>query len=302
MRPPLVVLIGCLILSVVGAGCGALGPTTPAAGVRIVAAENTWGTIARVLGGHAAQVSSVIANPALDPHSYDPQAADARALASAQLVIINGLGYDAWASRLIAADAPAGRVVINVGALLGLHTGDNPHRWYSPTDVQVVANAVTQALIHADPPDAAYYRAQRLGFNAVDLNGYFRTIAQIRRTYAGVPVGASESIFVPMAHALGVNLITPPHFLRAISDGTDVTAGDMSTIQAQIAHHRIRVWVLNTQNETPDVNVLTSQAVANHIPVVAMTETPDPAHASFADWQTGQLAALLRALQQITGR
>jgi zinc/manganese transport system substrate-binding protein len=301
MRRRVVLMITCVAFTAAGAGCGALGPTSRPHGVTVVAAESTWGTVADVLAGDAAHVTSIISNPALDPHSYEPEAADARAFATAQVAIINGLGYDTWASHLTAADAPAGRVVINVGTVLGLHTGDNPHRWYSPTDVQAVANAITAALIHADPAQTAYYRAQGVRFTSVVLARYHRELAQIRRDYAGAPVGASESVFAPMATALGLDLVTPPSFLRAISEGGDVTASDMSTIQSQIAHHAIVVWVLNTQNETPDVNVLTSAVMANHIPVVTMTETPNPEHATFADWQTTQLIALARALHEATG-
>jgi zinc/manganese transport system substrate-binding protein len=301
MRTQICWALGFLVFAVASAGCASLGPATASSGVSVVAAESTWGTVAQALGGTSAHVTSIIADPALDPHSYEPEAADARAFATANLVIINGLGYDTWASHLIAADTPAGRTVINVGTLLGLHTGDNPHRWYSPADVQVVANAITAALIHADHAHAADYRAQRVRFSTVDLAQYQRVIAHIRNAYTGVPVGASESIFAPMATALGLDLVTPPSFLRAISEGGDVTAADMTTIQSQIAHHTVRVWVLNTQNETPDVNLLTSEAVAAHIPVVTMTETPNPEGASFASWQTRQLVALSGALRLATG-
>jgi len=264
--------------------------------VQVVAAESTWGSIAAALAGNAATVTSIISNPAIDPHSYEPEAADARAFAQASVAILNGLGYDAWASRLLAADAPAGRTTINVGHALGLHAGDNPHRWYSPPDVQRIADAITAALVAAEPNRAAYLHARRRWFSTSDLAGYDTLIATIRQRDRGVPVGASESVFAPMATALGLNLITPGGLLRAVSEGGDVTAGEMATAQSQITTHAIRVWVLNTQNTTPNVNILTAQARAAGIPVVSMTETPNPADASFADWQTRQLAALAAAL------
>jgi len=276
--------------------CGALGPTSTPHGVQVVAAESTWGSVAAALAGNAATVTSIIANPAVDPHSYEPEAADARAFAQADVAIVNGLGYDDWSSRLLAADAPAGRTTINVGHTLGLHDGDNPHRWYSPSDVHRIAAVITQALVAAEPARAAYLQARARWFANGDLAGYNRLIAAIRARDHGAPVGASESVFAPMASALGLNLITPGGLLRAVSEGGDVTAADVSSAQSQIARHAIRVWVLNTQNTTPTVNILTAQARAAGIPVVSMTETPDPANATFAQWQTRQLAALAAAL------
>jgi len=276
--------------------CGALGPTATPRGVQVVAAERTWGSVAAALAGNAATVTSIISNPAVDPHSYEPEAADARAFAQANVAIVNGLAYDDWASRLLAADAPAGRTTINVGHTLGLHDGDNPHRWYSPADVQRIATVITAALIAVEPGQAAYLRARAAWFSSVDLGAYHRLIATIRLRDHGVPVGASESVFAPMASALGLDLVTPGGLLRAVSEGSDITAGDLSTAQSQISRHAIRVWVLNTQNTTPTVNNLTAQARAAGIPVVSMTETPNPADAPFAQWQTGQLTALAAAL------
>ena len=70
----------------------------------MVAAENFWGSIAGQIGGKHVQVTSIISNPDTDPHSYEPTTADARALAGAQFVIENGIGYDPWVPKLLAAD------------------------------------------------------------------------------------------------------------------------------------------------------------------------------------------------------
>src|SRR6059058_5461974 len=85
------------------AGCGAVSDASGGR-LRVVAAENFWGSIAAQLGGNRVHVTSVIHNPATDPHDYEPTAADARALAEAQLVVANGLGYDPWADKLLDAN------------------------------------------------------------------------------------------------------------------------------------------------------------------------------------------------------
>jgi zinc/manganese transport system substrate-binding protein len=286
-------------------GCGSKSTSSaesPNGVLNVVAAENFWGSIASQLGGTKVRLESVITSPATDPHDYEPTAADARALAGAQLVIENGIGYDPWAEKLIAANPVPGRIVLNVGDLVGIEPGGNPHRWYSPRDVQLVIDAIVRDYEKLDSGNAGYFARQKTRFETKGLAQYKRLIATIRRKYHGVPVGASESIFAPLAEALGLKLLTPPAFLTAISEGTEPTAADKSTIDRQIAEKQIKVWLFNSQNSTPDVKRITDAARKRRIPVTTITETPVPASASFQDWQSGQLRALAAALAQATGR
>jgi zinc/manganese transport system substrate-binding protein len=223
-------------------------------------------------------------------------------MAIAHLAIVNGVGYDPWAQKLLDANPVSGREVLNVGHLVGVKAGDNPHRWYSPANVQRVIDAITAAYKRLDPDHASYFEARRRHFDTVGLAQYHRLIAQIRSRYAGVPVGASESIFAPLAQALGLRLLTPSGFLDAISEGSDPTAADTSTVGRQIAERQIKVWVYNSQNATPDVKRLNQAARAKGIPVATVTETLTPENASFQDWQTRQLKDLAQALAAATGR
>jgi zinc/manganese transport system substrate-binding protein len=295
---PLLAIGICLAV----AGCGATASSSSSGKLQVVAAENFWGSIAAQLGGDRVKVTSIIANPATDPHDYEPTPGDARTLAGARLAIVNGVGYDPWAQKLLAANPTSDRTVVNVGDLVGLKAGGNPHRWYSPPNVQQVINALTQAFKGADPKHANYFDAQRDAFETRGLAQYKGLIAAIHRRYGGVAVGASESIFAPLAQSLGLRLITPTGFLDAISEGTDPTAGDKITVDDQIATSEIKVWVYNSQNTTPDVKRLTEAARARGIPVATVTETLTPASASFEAWQSRQLQVLARALATATGR
>jgi zinc/manganese transport system substrate-binding protein len=293
------------LLTLPAAGC-ASGASDAAAGgghgVRVVAAENFWGSIAGQLGGAKASVQSIIVNPAQDPHSYEPTPADARTLATAQLVIVNGIGYDPWVQKLLAANPVPGRVVLTIGDLFGLHEGDNPHRWYDPADVDAVTGAITSDLKRLDPSGASYYDRQRAHFETRDLARYHALIAGIRARYAGVSVGASESIFALQAPALGLRLITPPSFMKAVSEGTETTAQSTATAERQLTDHAIKVWIYNSQNATPEIQRLNGLARAQHVPIATVTETLSPASDSFEQWQVVQLDGIARALRQATGR
>jgi zinc/manganese transport system substrate-binding protein len=296
-----VILLG---MAAFPAGCASGGAGQGANGSRIqvVAAENFWGSIAAQLGGAKAHVQSIIVDPATDPHSYEPTPSDARRLASARLAIVNGVGYDGWATKLLEANPQSGRAVLNVGHLLGLAQGENPHRWYFPADVRTVIARITADYERLDPADAGYFARRRASLETVGLARYDELRARIRASYAGVPVGYSESIFQGLGEDLHLKLLTPYSFTKAIAEGSEVTAQDKRTVDEQAEDHRIRVWVLNSQNLTPDVQRVGEIAHAKGIPVATVTETLSPARDTFEQWQVAQLEALAKALHQATGR
>lgn len=287
---------GLVIVALLAACATTPAHTNDGGKLRVVAAEDFWGSVARSLGGDRVVVDSLINSPVIDPHDYEPTASDARAVATATVVMVNGVGYDGWASKLLAANPSSHRTTIDVGKVVGAKAGDNPHRWYNPDDVRAVVAAITKAYSSVDPRDAAYFNEQRKRYETGDLGRYEQLVAGIKATYDGTPVGASESIFAMMAPALGLRLITPPSFMRAISEGSDPTASDKRLIDKQIRGHDIKVYVYNSQNTTPDVRAQVNAATAAGIPVVAITETPVPATAAFTDWQIAQLTTLKAAL------
>ncbi len=268
----------------------------------MVAAENFWGSIAKQIGGSHANVTSIITNPNTDPHAYEPTAQDGRIIASAQMVIENGVGYDSWAAQLIAANPSPSQVILNVGTLVGIPLGGNPHRWYDPANVYQVISAITTDYQKLDPANEAYFAAQKNAFETKSLASYNALIKEIRAKYSGTPIGASESIVSPLAQALGLKLITPYTFLQAISEGTDPTAADKATIDHQIKTKQIKIYIFNSQNATPDVQAQLTEAKAEGIPIVKVTETLVPATATFQSWQTSELQSIAAALAKATGK
>jgi zinc/manganese transport system substrate-binding protein len=262
----------------------------------VVAAENFWGSIATQVGGDKVCVRSVIVNPDTDPHAYEAKPSDARLIASAKYVIVNGAGYDPWAPKLIAANPVSGRTVLSIGDFIGKKEGDNPHLWYSPDYVARVIDKINADLDAIDPQNASYFDQQKNQYKTVGLSDYLATISTIKQKYHGTPVGATESIFVYLSDALGLNLVTPPEYLKAISEGTDPSAADKATIEQQISNRSIKVFVYNSQNSTKDVVSLVDRARAQKIPVAEVTETLTPAGSTFQDWQTKELKGLLAAL------
>ncbi len=291
-----------MVAGVVLAACSTGGPRGTVGGrLQVVAAENFWGSITSQLAGDRADVTSIITNPATDPHDYEATPQDAREVASAGLVIVNGIGYDTWAQKLLDADPSPGRRVLDVGVLVGVKVGGNPHQWYSPDSVERFVARVSSELARLDPSNGSYFAARRKTFETTGLADYHALVAQIRQRYAGAPVGASESIVSPLVAALGLTMKTPESFLDAIAEGNEPTARDTALANQQITDLAIKVFVYNSQNATPDVQRLVDAARSRHIPVVTVTETLTPAGATFQAWQVNALRRLRDALALATG-
>lgn len=302
LRPLAFLLLPLVALAVVFGGCGEGADAGGSSGrIDVVAAEDFWGSIAARLGGDQVEVTSIITNPAADPHDYEPNSEDAREMAAAEVAIVNGIGYDPWAQKLIDANPVSDRIELTVGDLVGLEAGDNPHQWYSPGSVHRVVAQISADYKQADPGHAAYYDERRQAFEDEELAEYDELISRIKSRYAGTPVGASESIFEPLAPALGLKLITPRGFMDGISEGTEPSPTDKATADEQIKDRAIKLWVFNSQNATPDVQRVTDEAKAEGIPVATVTETLTPEGASFQEWMVDELRGIETALGKAGG-
>jgi zinc/manganese transport system substrate-binding protein len=267
--------------------------------VQVVAGENFWGSLVSQLGGRHTQVLSIVSDPNADPHDYESNAANARAIANAKLVIVNGAGYDDWALRLIAANGNQNQKVLNVADLLGKKAGDNPHFWYSPTYVNQTVHQMYSDLVSIDNANAGYYKQQYSNLNE-SLGSYNNRINEIAKNFAGTRVASTESIFEYLATASGLKLISPPEFMKAVAEGFEPSPQDV------IAFHRIlvngtspgnaTVLVYNEQTITTTTNDLKIEATQHYIPVVAVTETIQPTDVSFQDWMDAELIQLQNAL------
>ena len=287
------------VLAAVAAVAACSGPA-PAGGpggsvLRVVAAENSWGSIAAQLGGSRAQVQSVVTDPNADPHEYPSNTNDSRAIALADVVIVNGAGYDTWAQAMIGASTRSGRKVLNVADVLGRKQGDNPHFWYSPTYVAQVADRITATYRSADPAGATYFDGRRAALDTA-LQTFRDRVAEIEQRFGGVKVGATESIFAYMATALGLDVISPPGFMTAVAEGTEPPVGAVVEFERQIQQREVKVLVYNVQTISATTTNIRRMAEAGDIPVVGISETLQPERATFQDWQLRQLLALEHAL------
>jgi zinc/manganese transport system substrate-binding protein len=265
--------------------------------VSIVAAENFWGSLAAQIGGSHVHVLSIVTDPNVDPHEYETNASAARAIATARLVIVNGAGYDQWATQMISAAETPNQVVLNVAALLGQAPGANPHFWYSPTYVNATVRQMYVDLVSIDPADATYYAQQYAAVRA-SLISVDDRIAQIHHQFAGTQVASTESIFVYLANATGLDLVSPSSFMNAVSEGVDPPSSSVAEFQDQLESGTVHVLVYNLQTVTPLTQQMEEIATEYHVPLVPVTETIQPPNVPYQTWMTSELLGLQNALIQ----
>lgn len=261
--------------------------------LRVVAAENFYGDIATQIGGSRAQVISVLSNPDQDPHLFEASVSTARALSHAQLVIYNGAGYDPWMDRLLAATHSPQRRIIVVAHLLNRKAGDNPHLWYDPNAIPVVAKAIAAELETLDPAGTSAYRTGLQGFLA-SWQTVTNKVKALRTRDAGTPVAATEPVFGYMAQALGL-VMRNTGYQTAVMNGVEPSASQIAGFEEALRSRRVKILFYN--NQVADSSTKRAKRIAREhgVPVVGVSETM-PSGRHIQTWMTTQLDQVEQAL------
>jgi ABC-type Zn uptake system ZnuABC Zn-binding protein ZnuA len=274
-----VCLLACLMASCGNQETAKSGEAKP----NIVAAENFYGGIARQVAGNLAEVTSLLSNPNQDPHQFATDAATARAVADADIVVYNGLGYDDWMHKLLGVQGKPGRIVIRVAGLIGAKAGDNPHIWYDPRTMPALAARLGEIL--KQPGNLAAFQNE--------MNAVTSKIAQIRSVYAGTPVTATEPVFGYMAAALRLKMENYGFQLAVMND---TEPGFQQTADFENSLKSVRILFYNSQVTNPVTQRMREIAKKNGVAVIGVTETQPPEAKSYADWMLSELDEVEKTL------
>ena len=291
LRRPFAALAFAAVLAGLAAAALSAQPVTT---VKIVAAENFYGDIARQIGGDRVDVTSILSDPAVDPHEYEASMDDARALAGADIVIVNGGGYDSWIDSLLSASPRAGRRLIRGVDYAPDRLPDNPHIWYGVDNVGTLADAVAQGLSRLMPQEAATFSRNDQEFHH-SLVAIKTRFYQIAARWAGAPIGLTENIFLYQTRPLELRVLTPAAYQKAIAEGNDPPAHAVVEAETQITEKKIRALIVNAQTVSAVAARAVQEAQAAHIPTVQITETM-PAGETYQTWMLKQLDAVAAAL------
>ncbi|WP_374555975.1 metal ABC transporter solute-binding protein [Aquitalea pelogenes] len=281
------------LASLLALACTSLLAQASGQPINVVAGENFYGDIAQQIGGKHVHVTSILSNPDQDPHLFEASASTAKALSAARLVVYNGIDYDPWMAKLLSAAKAPGRKEIVAGQLMQKKTGDNPHLWYDPATMPLVAKAIALELEAADPSSKAEYE-QNLKRFLDSLQVLNSKVKSIHARYAGTPVTATEPVFGYMASALGLKMRNEK-FQLAVMNNTEPSASDVAAFENDLKTHQVKVLFYNSQASDQSAKRVQKIARESRVPVVGVTETT-PAGKHYQDWMLGQLNALHQAL------
>jgi zinc/manganese transport system substrate-binding protein len=262
--------------------------------IKIVAAENFYGEVAKAVGGDHVEVTNILDNPNTDPHDFEPTPDVARTVSKAQMIIYNGVGYDAWMDKLINADSSSKSKSITKVAddVMGKKEGDNEHIWYNPDTMPKLAKKIADDLAKLDPSQAQTY--QKNAQNFIDSLAPLQEKVQKLKQATGTKIDVSEPVFDYMANALNLD-INDQKFSKAIDNGSEPSASDVAQLQSDIKDKKIKLLVYNTQNSGPTVENLVKMAKSSGVPVVKVTET-EPKGKNYLQWMSDQLDQVAKAL------
>jgi zinc/manganese transport system substrate-binding protein len=295
-RRSMLALAAIAVVGLLGTACSTSSAGTDSGTINAVGAENEYASVIAQVGGRYVTVSAIDSNPNTDPHAFEASASDAAAVSAARLVVQNGVGYDTYMNRIESGSPSSERTVIVAQNLLGLPTSTpNPHLWYSPRTMTLVAKAVAVDLSRMQPAHAAYFKANEARFDA-SLQPWFSAIAAFKAAYNGTPVAVTEPVADYMLQAVGADIKTPFGLQADIMNGVDPSPQYVSLEMNLLTQHKVKVFLYNQQ--VTDALTASFLAAAHRagVPVVGVYETmPVPGY-NYQTWMLAEVNALRKAV------
>ncbi len=258
--------------------------------IKVVASVDFYGEVAKAVLGNKGTVTSVIKNPNIDPHDYQPTSQVAKTVSQADFVLYNGIGYDTWMTKL--ADNSSKTVKIRVGEdLLNKKNGDNPHLWYQSKTMPKLANYLADRFSKAQPKNKAYFKKNAAKF-IKSIKPIQTKLTQLSKNSHNKLVDVSEPVFDYALAELGYKE-NNTHFAKSVEDSTDPAPKDIKTMQHDMTSGKVAFFVENTQASDKIVKNIVKLAKAHNVPVLKVTETM-PRGKNYKQWMLDQLAALAK--------
>jgi len=289
-----VALLGAV--AAIALGVGNVRAVAASSVVNAIGVENEYADVISQIGGQYVRVSAIETDPNTDPHTFEVSPKIATQIAVSDLIVENGIGYDDWADKIIAAAPKSTREVINVQHLLGLpDSTPNPHLWYDPKTMPAVADAVAKSLSALMPSEASVFEANAAKFKS-SLKPWYDAIASFKKDYPNTPVAATEPVANYMLQAADADIMTPFSLQAAIMNGTDPSPQNVRLQNSLFSDHEVKVFVYNQQVTDSLTESFLNLAKKNGIPIVGVYETmPQPGY-TYQSWMLAEVDALRKAV------
>lgn len=261
--------------------------------ITIVASTDFYAEIAKTVVGEHGTATAIIKDANVSPEDYEPTTTVAKKVSTADIVLANGLGYDAWLNKL--AKTSKNTKLIRVGEdVLNKKAGVNPHLWNDPETMSKTANYLATELGKKDPKNRDYYKKNAKKYIA-SLKPVNDLITKISKKADGQTVAQTEPVFEYMLDTLGYKIMDTD-FSEAIEEGNDPSPATLAALKSAITNHKIAFFVNNTQTSSSTVSNLIDLAKKNDVPVVNVTETI-PNGENYVSWKLKELKEIEKVTQ-----
>lgn len=287
-----------LLVKILITSCTLLQASLSFAQLRVFAAENFYAQLAAQIGGYNVNVTTVNPNQHEDPHLYTPDVQIITNLVDADLIIMNGLDYDKWVSKQLRQKKDSSKLIINVSKLMGLKYGDNPHIWYLPTTMPVLAEQLVSSYCDLDPYHCNYYQSNLHNFYAK-----YKHLSELIMRFAGKnknkPVIATEPVFNYLSDSLGLTMHGKA-FQLAIMNEVQPPATSIAQFRNMLTSHKAKVFIYNKQVNQPLLDNLRALATKEKIPTLGVSETLPHNNIDYVEWMSDQITDLDKMLNHST--
>ena len=279
-------------------GCSAAQPERWSAGsgdIKIVASTNVWGSVANLVAGDLATVDAIIYNTNQDPHSYELTARDQLLINNADIVILNGGGYDDFIQQAVDADStPA--ITVNAFMASGDDETRNEHIWYDVDQVGDVAAVIGAAIESLDESKVDEVETRVADFRE-KIAARKAQLDALRATPKTVFL--TEPLIAYMAEDAGYTDATPAEFSEAIEEENDVPPTVFAQAVDLITSNAVDVIYLNATTQTSQIEKLLSlnSSITNYSFTELLNQDPDT-----FEYYGGYFEMLDSAIKMLTGK
>ena len=294
------------------AGCSANGNDgSPSGPVAVTATTNVWGSIAEFIGGDMAEVTSIVDQPTIDPHSYEPSARDLLAVQDAEMVLVNGGGYDAFMEGLIE-QAEGSRVVLR--AVAGendhdhsdedhedeeehSHAEGNEHVWYDFHVVEEVADQLLASLTQLRPDSAGDFQANHQTF-VDELEVLEVRLEALREKALGYGVFSITPLASIMMEDAGFEELAPKDLLEAVEEERDISPASIAEAEVIFENPDLLMVITNEQVTDTQMQSIADMAESKGLPVIGLAELIPNEDWDYLDWMANNLDVLMATVDQ----
>lgn len=256
---------------------------TQGSAINVVSSINQWGSLAKEIGGSKVKVTSILSNPNVEAHEFEPKANDVAQFSKTDVTIYNGADYDPWAAK---AAKGTKATVIDVAEEAGIKEGGNPHIWFMAKARETAAKKLAEAFKKARPSDSAYFDSQYNAWKKSEEK-FTQAAAEAKKSIEGKKYAATESVASYLASDLGLEDSTPSGYANAAANESEPSANDIKEFTDILSQKKVSFLFVNDQETDSTTETITKAADSAKVPIVHITESMPSQYSTLSEWMIG---------------